>query len=651
MKNKRGFTLIEILSVIIIIGIIMFIAIPAVTRYIFKANKSVYASDVTAFVETVRSEYEEKGYGSLLKDDELMLVPIKNIAFEKGNSKSSPYGEYDFDRSYVLVVPEYNKYSYYATVIDSEKVGLIKVKSSQISEDIIEEDISVNLPLLNEYENPSSVFDFNGRAYKRTDVRTVDDSDSKVYVFKDTGIAGEVKVIQLISHEGPVGMLEYFYELWRFNGEVVTSVAKPLKVGYTFKGYYTGLNGTGTKVVNADGSIVEDIAEELGLYTIAYADYSANPLIFNISNKTITFMKNSQTINISPATNGTGNYVYTEISETNSTGTTNYMNLNGTVITVAASTPVGTYTYVVNARDSVSGSEKNATFTINIIKAESNIVCANRTYNGSAQNMYSSYDGCTPSTNSSVTNATETSFTVLCKGDSNHNDSSCEAIMNPQKCNAPTDVSIATNGVVTWTPSSNCAGMQHQISIANSSWKDSSSGESHLNDIKAATGSRKVSVMVPASGNYTSSDSSDATTTVYSVTLTKETGVTSVSGAGNYISGATVTIDASVSSDYNWVRWTGTPNTTTKNYSSTISSNWSAKATVEKKERTYGLTCTCIQGSTYCNIAEYKTTKSYDVCADADGQCLRDCKGWIDVDGCHKPNNTGGYSRGCRVIK
>ena len=187
--KKNGFTLIEILAVIIILGVIMIIAIPAVSKYILKSDKSVYASNVHAYMETVKSKYEMKEYGAFLKDDEIMVVPISHIVLEKGDSTDSPYGKYDFDRSHILIVPERNGYEYYATVMDSARIGFINTPFNKLDEKFIEEDISVeSYPLLNSYNLASSTYTYKENTYKRSAIRSIDSDevspDEKIYVFK-----------------------------------------------------------------------------------------------------------------------------------------------------------------------------------------------------------------------------------------------------------------------------------------------------------------------------------------------------------------------------------------------------------------------------------------------------------------------------------
>ena len=163
------------------------------------------------------------------------------------------------------------------------------------------------------------------------------------------------------------------------------------RTGYTFAGWTTKTDGTddGYGWTNWKGTwkYVD------GQYGIAsgklqlYARWTANQL--NFANQTInkTFSTGAQTAGITGASNGTGSYTYTEKSEKNASGTaTNYISISGTTINIAASTPAGTYTYVITAKDNNSGVTKDATYTINVARAKNASASAsNKTYNGNSQ--------------------------------------------------------------------------------------------------------------------------------------------------------------------------------------------------------------------------------------------------------------------------
>lgn len=54
--NKKGFTLVELLAVIVIMALLVAVAIPAVTRYLETARKGTYYDNVQAAVGAVRND-------------------------------------------------------------------------------------------------------------------------------------------------------------------------------------------------------------------------------------------------------------------------------------------------------------------------------------------------------------------------------------------------------------------------------------------------------------------------------------------------------------------------------------------------------------------------------------------------------------------
>ncbi len=190
------------------------------------------------------------------------------------------------------------------------------------------------------------------------------------------------------------------------SGDSITLPTPTANTGYTNEGHWftNSAMTTGSKAYGASYTV----SGSATLYTSA----PANPLVFNgqTINKTYN-PSSSQTFTITTATNGTGSYAYSEVSEQNSGVDTNYITLSGTTATIAAGTPAGTYTYVVNALDNNSASTANATYTVVIDKKQatiSNLAASKTITYPTTDSMTFKYDGdgtvsCTSSDTTKVT--------------------------------------------------------------------------------------------------------------------------------------------------------------------------------------------------------------------------------------------------------
>ena len=95
LKNNKGFTLVETIAVIIILGVVLSIAVPSITNVVKSTNKNRMISDAETFVSEVKEYVESDTIGNT--SNEYTLEDIKG----KTKLSKSPYGEEYKKNSYV----------------------------------------------------------------------------------------------------------------------------------------------------------------------------------------------------------------------------------------------------------------------------------------------------------------------------------------------------------------------------------------------------------------------------------------------------------------------------------------------------------------------------------------------------------------------
>ena len=114
---------------------------------------------------------------------------------------------------------------------------------------------------------------------------------------------------------------------------------------------------------------------------------TTNVLTFNDQSKPVTYNPtSSQTVNISPATNGTGSYSYSIISGNDNS----YFSISGTTITVKSNTPANTSGYKITVRATDTNSKVTRDAIITIIVDKKSVTKptspADKVYNAEEQN-------------------------------------------------------------------------------------------------------------------------------------------------------------------------------------------------------------------------------------------------------------------------
>lgn len=129
MKNNKGFTLVETIAVIIILGVILSIAVPSITNVVKSTNKNRMISDAETFISEVKEYVESDTIGNTPNDNKYKLVNIKS------KLSKSPYGgNYNMESSFVII----NNNSYTVCLTDDKykattEEGSITVKKGNCS--------------------------------------------------------------------------------------------------------------------------------------------------------------------------------------------------------------------------------------------------------------------------------------------------------------------------------------------------------------------------------------------------------------------------------------------------------------------------------------------------------------------------------------
>lgn len=134
--NKHGFTLVELLGVIVILSIIMLIAIPNVTSVLEKSKKSTYLADAKKLIS--QAEYEISN-NTIEKPNSTEIIRIRLSYIGTSDVSKDPDGNpYDKDNSYVIVVRKDGYLEYYVnlvSIVNNKNNGIRLVNKMDLDKD------------------------------------------------------------------------------------------------------------------------------------------------------------------------------------------------------------------------------------------------------------------------------------------------------------------------------------------------------------------------------------------------------------------------------------------------------------------------------------------------------------------------------------
>lgn len=122
-KNSLGFTLIELIAAITILGIIMLIAVPNVISVVTKNKNQTYVNDARKFVTLAKYKFESDA--NIMRPTSTNCAVIMLSSVDRSELQSGPEdGTYETDsnatdQSYVVIKYENSTYVYYVQLIET----------------------------------------------------------------------------------------------------------------------------------------------------------------------------------------------------------------------------------------------------------------------------------------------------------------------------------------------------------------------------------------------------------------------------------------------------------------------------------------------------------------------------------------------------
>ncbi len=133
MKNRKGFTLIELIATITILGIIMLVAIPNIMSVSIKSKNRSYLNDANKLVSLAKYKFESDP--NIDKPSSTYCLKILLGKLDQTELQKGPEGgTYDTSNSYVIVRYDVSSYKYQYYVQIKENYGNNKTKGIKLTE-------------------------------------------------------------------------------------------------------------------------------------------------------------------------------------------------------------------------------------------------------------------------------------------------------------------------------------------------------------------------------------------------------------------------------------------------------------------------------------------------------------------------------------
>lgn len=123
--NKKGFTLVELLAMLVVLGILLGITIPNITGILKRNKENAYFDDASRMYDAVKvKETIKKDLKPTEREGDCTLIHLSNLDTNDDFKKGPNGGPYDKEQSFVIIKLDSKdannvyKYSYYVRLVE-----------------------------------------------------------------------------------------------------------------------------------------------------------------------------------------------------------------------------------------------------------------------------------------------------------------------------------------------------------------------------------------------------------------------------------------------------------------------------------------------------------------------------------------------------
>ena len=135
--NNKGFTLVEILAMLVVLGILMVITIPNVTGILANNKFKVMKADADKTLDTAKIRFSQLKPVNKPKVNECVVYSLNSLNNTGDITKGPNGGQYLQYESFVAVTRKANRYEYYIRLVErknSKYLGMNFVERSTLSQ-------------------------------------------------------------------------------------------------------------------------------------------------------------------------------------------------------------------------------------------------------------------------------------------------------------------------------------------------------------------------------------------------------------------------------------------------------------------------------------------------------------------------------------